>query len=112
MNHHAIAEAERLSDAHRQSRVAPRVALEIVLAEDIRRQQAPTPYVPVRRIARIPRVIEYRDSQRRPIDLPRIVQPLRLLAPRILLARLILRVDDLPGALGLRDVLGLILLQL
>ena len=57
-------------------------------------------------------MIEYRDSQRRPIDLSRVVQPLRFLAPHILFARFVLRVDDLAGALGLRDVLRLILLQL
>ena len=110
MNHHTITEAERLPDAHRQGRVTPRLALEIVLAEDVGRQQPGTAHVPVGRITWVTRMVEHRDSQGGPIDLPGVIQPFRFLAPHVFLGAFILRVYDLPGAFRLRDVLWLILL--
>ena len=111
MNHHPVAEAERLAGAHGQSRVPSGVALKIVYAEDISGEQAIRLRVPVSGIPWIRWMVVDSHANRYAADLARVIHPLGTLTPHAFLATFPLGVHHLTGAPGFGNVLGLLLLQ-
>src|SRR5262249_57501677 len=80
MDHHAIAQDERISRRNGVSAVLTTVAGELPEAERIDREQSVRACVPVGR-PRVLRVIENRHADILGPDVPGIVDPVRALAP-------------------------------
>src|SRR3982751_5778117 len=107
----AEAEAQRLAGLDREAAVARFVVFEIVHPENIGGEETVIARVPIRRMARIAWVVEDRDPDGMTVNIAGEVGPFRALAPHQLLARFVLRIDELAGALRLRDSFRLLRLQ-
>src|SRR6476659_2453780 len=84
MDNYAVAKTERVTGLHAQAAILRLVVREVVNPEWICREKTVSPGMPIRRVARIRRIIEDRDAHRLAIYGAIVVHPRGPLAPYLL----------------------------
>ena len=100
VDHHAVAEGERLAFGDRDAAVALGVVVEVVFAKGIDREQPVIARVPISRMLDVGGIIEDGDAERFAIHLAGVIHPVGALAPDVVFSHLAFRVQHLEVGFG------------